>query len=134
MKVAKTLKTMLRRRKNKDRVYVYDEEVECIHRSAFMKVFSAIGFVHLPKRQKYQPETLPKPSKLNTPPTTLHTGDMHLEDVLEEDIEVINLGDSLPPNPLEGQPWDPMAIVIAWEYPEEEMPVFLDFHYLGYGY
>ena len=104
MKVVKTLKTVLRRMKNRDRVYVYDEEVECIHRSTFMRVYSAIGFVHLPKRQKYQPATSP------TVFTSLYSSSTSGCvspgcSVLEEDIDVITLGDDIPPR----------AIIIAWE-------------------
>ena len=38
-----------------DRVYIYDEE--SLHRSKFLKFYSALGFIHTPQRQEYDPET-----------------------------------------------------------------------------
>ena len=46
------------------------------------------------------------------------------EDLSRNPGEVISikLGEDLQRNPAEGQPWDPMVIVIAWEYPEVGIP------------
>ena len=43
------------------------------------------------------------------------------EDLPRNPAEVKKMGEDLQRNPAEGQPWDPMVIVIAWEYPEVGM-------------
>ena len=149
MKVSTTLKSIFRRTKNNDRVYIYeyDEESGRQHRSTFHKFFSAIGIARKAKRQKYDPlkfsDSSPSPSSPDNSPSspspppnvqTITPTNVYDDIDLEDRLELMTLGDDLPPNPLYGEPWDPLAIVIAWEYPEEEMPVFLDFHYLGYVY
>ena len=149
MKVSSTLKSIFRKEKNNDRVYIYKEESGHQNRSTLHKFYSAIELARKPKRRKYNPlkfafNSLSPSSPDNSPsspslPHNLQTqaprNRSRCDDVdLEDGLEVITLGDDLPPNPLDGEPWDPLAIVIAWEYPEEEMPVFLDFHYMGYGY
>ena len=135
-KVSKTL-----RRKKSDRVYVFDEEVEAYRKSRFIRFYSAIGFIHAPKREKYDPEKFPSTAQSPRPrsprprsPRPRSPCNTIRPEQEEEEVEVVTLGRDLPPRPEEGEPWDPLPVIIAWEYPEEDMPVFLDFHYLDRGF
>ena len=145
MKIAQKMKKITKvLRKNKpDRVYIYDEEVEALHHSKFLRFYSALGFIHIPKRQKYDPESHNQSSRPSTArPATPHpitsspapSCSTLIEEDFEEVVEVITLEADLPPKADEGDQVEPLPVVIAWEYPEEEMPVFLSIGYLHQGY
>ena len=151
MKIAQKIKkiTKVLKKNKSDRVYIYDEEVEALHQSKFLRVYAALGFIHLPKRQKYNPERhnlKSRPSSAN-PATFLNPATPRpvtsspapsfstmIEEDCEEELEVITLEADLPPKTDEGDQDEPLPVVIAWEYPEEEMPVFLSIGYLHQGY
>ena len=136
--VKSTVTSFFRRKRNRDRVYVYDPDLEHYQTSWFLNFYSALGCIRLPRPEKYNPDdftdifsstepdakddSTPSFQKLKTAPET------NLDD-LEEDIDVIELKEDLPPVESEGDQEYPLAMLIAWEYPEEEGPKFF---YLGY--
>ena len=133
MKMSKTLKKVTKcfRKKRSDRVYVYDEEVEAYRRSRFARFYGALGFIHVPRREKYQPEVRVRESPL---PLPSRSTSVEGEEWEVEGVEVLTLEGDLPPRTEEGEQLEPLPVIIAWEYPEEQMPVFLDFHYFDRGY
>ena len=133
------LRSFFRRKRNRDRVYVYHPDLEYCETSWFLKFYSALGCITIPKPEKYCPgdftdifrstddkdiSTIPSFQNLQS----AFGSSNNLEDI-EEDLEVITLGEDLPPVESEGDQEYPLAMLIAWEYPEEEMPKFF---YLGY--
>ena len=133
------LSSFFRRKRNRDRVYVYDPDLEHYRTSWFLRFYSALGCINIPQPEKYQPgeftnifsstedkETSTTPSFQNLQSTS---GSGNLLEDEDEDLEVITLGEDLPPVESEGDQDYPLAMLIAWEYPEEEMPKFF---YLGY--
>ena len=134
LQLVKSLKSVFRRkRRNPDRVYVFDPDVEEFNyrKSWFLRFYSALGCISLPKPQKYYPEftdVFQEPLRPKTPAPPVCESCTEFD---ESDIELIELGDDILPVESEGEQEDPLHMIIAWEYPEEQMPVF---HYLGYGY
>ena len=133
------LTSFFRRKRNRDRVYVYNPDLEHYRTSWFLKFYSALGCIRIPKPEKYNPgdftdifsstsnqDTSNSLSFQTLQPTLESGSDM---DDIEEDLDVITLGEDLPPVESEGDQEYPLAMLIAWEYPEEEMPKFF---YLGY--
>ena len=133
------LRSFFRRKRNRDRVYVYHPDVEYYQTSWFLKFYSAVGCITIPQPEKYSPgeftdifsssndkDTTTIPSFQNL--QSASESSSNLEDI-DEDLEVITLGEDLPPVESEGDQEYPLAMLIAWEYPEEEMPKFF---YLGY--
>ena len=126
-------------------MYVYDPDLEHYRKSWFLKFYSALGCIHLPKPEKYNPDSftdisgLDKPANLKEDPSTTNLPFQRVQssceaytedlDFVEDDLEVISLEEDLPPVESEGDQESPLAMLIAWEYPEEEMPKFF---YLGY--
>ena len=143
MQLCKSLTTKLtsffRRKRNRDRVYVYDPDLEHYRTSWFLRFYSALGCINIPQPEKYQPgefsdifsssdnkDGSTSPSFQTLQPAVGSGSDI---DEIEEDLEIITLGEDLPPVESEGDQEYPLAMLIAWEYPEEEMPKFF---YLGY--
>ena len=143
MQLCKSLTTKLssffRRKRNRDRVYVYDPDLEHYRASWFLRFYSAIGCINIPKPEKYHPgeftdicstmgqDDISISSAFQTYQPAVGSGSDI--DEIEEDLEIITLGEDLPPVESEGDQEYPLAMLIAWEYPEEEMPKFF---YLGY--
>ena len=133
------LRSFFRRKRNRDRVYVYNPDLEYYETGWFFKFYAALGCINLPKPEKYSPGNFTNifSSTDDEDASTIHSFQnlrsasgscSSLEDI-EEDLEVITLGEDLPPVESEGDQEYPLAMLIAWEYPEEEMPKFF---YLGY--
>jgi hypothetical protein len=141
------LSSLFRRKRNRDRVYVYDPDLEHYRTSWFLKFYSALGCIHLPRPEKYNPDEFTDIFGLDKPDVSkkdISTTDPSFQTVkpasetdlvdlnnadLEDDLDVISLEDDLPPVESEGDQEYPLAMLIAWEYPKEEMPKFF---YLGY--
>ena len=56
MQLFKSFKSFFRRKRNRDRVYVYDPDLDYYNKSWFLKFYSALGCINLPKREKYNPD------------------------------------------------------------------------------
>ena len=108
MKMSKTLKKVTKcfRKKRSDRVYVYDEEVEAYRRSRFARFYGALGFIHVPRRERYQPEVRESPLPLLSPSTSVEWE--------VEGVEVLTLEGDLPPRTEEGEQLEPLPVIIAW--------------------
>ena len=103
-----------------------------------------MGCISIPQPEKYNPDTFTdifdlfkpdvdedekefsNPSKLQSPSSeTCEDQDCDFAD-LEEDLEVIILGEDLPPVESEGSQEEPLPLLVAWEESEPR------FFYLGY--
>ena len=106
---------------------MYDPDLDYYNKSWFLKFYSALGCINLPKREKYNPDYFTdifSSSTTNNTTCSQHDnfqkqgttdrGFMETEIVEEKDLETITLdGD------------------FSWEFPEEQMPQFF---YLGYNW
>ena len=132
------IKSVFRYRKNPDRVYMIEEDTK--PRIFATRFYKALGLK--PRDRKYNPEKfdpvlnpLPQissshialPTKaIPNNPSNLDTSEF--DDELE--LDIIDLEVEVPRDASLGDQEEPEPLIIAFEYPEEEMPVW--FH-LGYG-
>lgn len=140
--VKSKLKSFFRSKQNRDRVYIYDPDY--YQPSWFLRFYRAMGCISIPQPEKYNPDTFTdifdlfkpdvdedekefsNPSKLQSPSSeTCEDQDCDFAD-LEEDLEVIILGEDLPPVESEGSQEEPLPLLVAWEESEPR------FFYLGY--
>ena len=121
-----SLKNILKSKKTSDRAG-YDEDVEGYKRTRFLRFYSALGCIHLPKRTKYNPnnftEFRPLTPLIDSPrdtwipaPGPTHLLKTHIPRNIREDddLEVIVLGEDISPNPAAGNQWDRIMIAFAW--------------------
>ena len=135
------LSSFFRRKRNRDRVYVYNPDLEQYRTGWFLKFYAALGCINIPTPEKYQPgefmdifsctdnEDASSISSFQTLQPAFGSANNMDEVEEDQDLEIITLGEDLPPVESEGDQEYPLAMLIAWEYPEEEMPKFF---YLGY--
>ena len=126
----KGIKSSLCRRKNPDRVYLYREKD--MARSIFRKLTQAIGLKS--KDKKYHPEKFQhsvSTSSSNSTKSGVMSPSINTYVPTDEELEleVIELVE-VPRDESEGEQEEPLPLIIAFEYGEEEMPVW--FHF-GYG-
>ena len=129
------IKSAFRRRKNPDRVYLYEERRS---HSFFRRFLNKFGIKQ--RDRKYHPEKFQfsDVSSVSIRAKTSHPRAVQsrVNDsdpaVFEEDldIEIIDLEVEVPIDETVGEQEEPLPLIIGFEYPEEEMPVW--FH-LGYG-
>ena len=133
--------SFFRRKRNRDRVYVFDSDLEHYNTSWFLKIYSALGCIHLPRPEKYYPDNFTdicipiEPEVTSTPstpyfqtpkPTPLNNLD-ELDFIdLEDELEVMSMEEDLPPVESDGDQESPLAMLVAWECSEPK------FFYLGY--
>ena len=123
---------------------MYDPDLEFYNTSLFLKFYSALGCINLPKREKYQPEEFTdifsKPeikstscNQLDNFPKdgTIYTSILETKEVEEMEIETIILDGDLSPDEAQGEQEYPLPMLIAWEFTEEDEPKFF---YLGYNW
>ena len=131
------IKSVFRRRKNPDRVYLFEEDRRS--RNFLRRLYATLGLKH--RDRKYQPEKfnqVPKLSSFSTrpnisPPQSTSCNTNFIPDItdLEDlDLEIIDLDIEVPRDESLGEQEEPLPLIIGFEYPEEEMPVW--FHF-GYG-
>ena len=132
------IKSVFRYRKNPDRVYMIEDGTK--PRNVVTRFYKALGLK--PRDRKYNPEKfdpvlnpLPQissalwvlPTKaISNSPSNLNTSEF--DDELE--LDIIDLELDVPRDASLGDQEEPEQLIIAFEYPEEEMPLW--FH-LGYG-
>ena len=123
---------------------MYDPDLDYYNKSWFLKFYSALGCINLPKREKYNPDYFTdifSSSTTNNTTCSQHDnfqkqgttdrGYMETEIVEETDLETITLDGDFSSDETEGEQECPLAMLIAWEFPEEQMPQFF---YLGYNW
>ena len=132
------IKSVFCRRKNPDRVYMMEDKRK--PRNFLSRSLRALGLK--PRKRKYNPNKFDHISgaplaKIQPQPVvptkvcsyiSLDTDDSDFEDEL--DLEIIDVEVDVPRDDKLGDQEEPEPLIIAFEYPEEEMPVW--FH-LGYG-
>ena len=132
------IKSVFRYRKNPDRVYMIEDDTK--PRNVVNRFYKALGLK--PRDRKYNPEKFdpvlnPLPqissSHIALPTKAIPNNSSNLDtsefdDELE--LDIIDLEVEVPRDASLGDQEEPEPLIIAFEYPEEEMPVWF---YLGYG-
>ena len=129
-----SIKNIFRRKKNKDRVYVYDEDHvnEVSYKLPwFLRFYAAMGCIVVPRPTKYYPEFddvfIDNSIPARTESTVLVGSNNNMSDQdffspdFEDDLELIDISQDIEPNKDEGEQFEGWrGPLIGFRYKEEE--------------